>query len=387
MKLTPVQTKADWRDFHALPHLIYKDDPNWIAPLQGDVASVFDPKMNDAFKDGEAICFLLRGEQGDLLGRIAAFIDHARNRSLPHPIGGLGFFECLEDERYAFALFEGAAAWLRERGVALVDGPINFGEREKFWGLLVKGFHPPLFQENYHPHYYRAFFEAWGFVPFEQILTFKGYTRDIPVERLTKVLERMKRNFDIETQVLDYSRLPKYTQDFCEIYNAAFRKYGHFKPLVPEQVTKILMEAKPIADPNIMSITYFNGRPAAFCALLPDINALLKPVRGKLSWWKLPAFLWHRFRTKTYDAKGIGFGVHPEYQSKGGYAAIMVGMSTERNMRRYPYMYLTTVRAHNHDAVSVYSKLSVEVDRIHVAYRKALVPGAAIEPFPFTEEW
>jgi len=387
MNITEVKSRKGWQAFHKVPHLIYQDDPNWIAPLQGDIEAVFNPKLNEAFKNGEAACFVLQADDGSLLGRIAAFIDHERNEIQEHPIGGIGFFECVNDQSCAFALFEHAEQWLKEKGAEVIDGPINFGEREKFWGLLVKGFDPPLLQENYNPEYYRGFFEDWGFLPFEQILTFKGKSKDIPVQRFTRVVDRIRRNHKVETLSLDYSNLPKFTQDFCEIYNAAFSKYGHFKPIRPSQIEKILKEAKPVADPQVMAITYFDDRPAAFCALLPDINELLRFARGKLNWWKIPILLWKKARTKQFAAKGIGFGIHPDFQNKGAYPAILEFMATPRNMERYPLMVLTTVRAHNHEAVSVYKKLGVNVDRIHVAYRKPLKEDISIVPFEFTENY
>lgn len=387
MKFTEVQTAGDWKAFHTVPHIVYKDDPNWIAPLQGDVEAVFDPTVNDAFQKGDAACWVLRSDGGQLVGRVAAFIDHARNETQEHPIGGMGFFECVEEERYAFALFKKAEEWVRQKGAEVMDGPVNFGEREKFWGLLVKGFHPPLFQENYQPQYYRPYFEKWGFVPFEQILTFRGESNEIPVGRLKNVVQRLKQRYDIVTKDLDYAALPKYTRDFCEIYNAAFSKYGHFKPLQPAQVEKILLEAKPVADTRTLAITYFGGQPAAFCAVLPDINELLRFAKGKLTWWKIPVLLLKKAMKKQFIAKGIGFGIHPDFQHKGAYAVIVEHLANPQNIKRYPVMYLTTVRAHNHDAISVYNKLRVKVDRIHIAYRKTLKPGIAIEPFEFTEPY
>ncbi|MEQ8707335.1 MAG: GNAT family N-acetyltransferase [Phaeodactylibacter sp.] len=387
MKFTEVRSKQDWKDFHQVPHVVYKDDANWIAPLQGDVEGVFDPKINDTFLNGEAVCWVLRDDAGQLVGRVAAFIDHARNKMQDHPIGGLGFFECINDEEFAFALFEKAKAWVEARGATVLDGPVNFGERDKFWGLLVKGFYPPLFQENYQPKYYRQFFEDWGFIPFEQILSFRGDSDQIPVERLGNVVKRLKQRNNIETRNLDYSQLKKYTEDFCEVYNAAFSKYGHFKPLEPGQVQKILLEAKPIADTQTLAITYFDGKPVAFCAVLPDINELLRFAKGKLSWWKIPILLIKKAMRKQFVAKGIGFGVHPDYQHKGAYAVIIEHLTNPRNVQRYPVMYLTTVRAHNHDAVSVYDKLNVKVDRVHVAYRKPLKDGIPVEPFEFTEPY
>jgi GNAT superfamily N-acetyltransferase len=387
MKFTEVRSKQDWKDFHRVPHIVYKEDPNWIAPLQGDIEAVFDPKVNDTFKDGEAACWVLRDNNGQLVGRVAGFMDYARNKIQEHPIGGLGFFECIENETYAFALFEKVREWVEARGATVLDGPVNFGEREKFWGLLVKGFYPPLFQENYHPEYYRRFFEDWGFIPYEQILTFRGESGAIPVERLRNVVKRLKQRSNIETKNLDYSQLEQYTRDFCEIYNAAFSKYGHFKPLQPEQVQKILLEAKAIADTNTLSISYFDGKPAAFCAVLPDINELIRFAKGKLSWWKIPILLIKKAMKKQFIAKGIGFGIHPDFQNKGAYAVIVEHMANTRNISRYPQMYLTTVRAHNFEAVGVYKKLNVNVDRVHVAYRKPLKDGIPVESFEFTEPY
>jgi GNAT superfamily N-acetyltransferase len=386
MQLLEVTDKRGWRLFHRVPRVIYKKDPNWICPLEADVRSVFDPKLNKTFDQGEAVCFVLRDYAGKLVGRIAAFIDHERNRTQPYPVGGIGFFECVDNRNYAFALFDKAVAWLRQRGAQAVDGPVNFGERDKYWGLLVQGFFPPLFQENYHPPYYRAFFEAYGFVPFEQILTFKGDTSNIPVERLARIAARMKERYNLTTEKLDYAKLDKYAQDFCEAYNAAFNQFGHFKPMLPEQIIGVLKQIKGIVDPNIMAMAYCDGKPAGFCALFPDINPFLKAAKGKLNWFTLPGFLLRRRFAKTFDAKGIGFGIHPQYRSKGVFAIILDFMTSEENRRRYPWMYLTTIRAHNQDAIGAYENLVVEVDRVHLAYRKALAAEVEIKPFPFMVE-
>lgn len=386
MQFTEVKDKIGWKLFHKVPHIIYKDDPNWICPLEADVQSIFNPALNKAYADGEAICYVLQDDAGQLVGRIAAFIDLERNKTQPYPIGGIGFFECIDNQDYAFALFEKAGAWLEELGAKIIEGPVNFGERDKYWGLLVKGFYPPLFQENYHPPYYRPFFENWGFLPYEQILTFKGDTSNIPVDKLRRIAMRLKERYDLSTQALDYANLEKYAQDFCEVYNATFNQFGHFKPIVPKQVITLLKEAKTIADPNVMAMAYYEDKPAGFCAFFPDINPLLKPVKGKLNWRTIPGFLVRKYFKKTYDAKGVGFGIHPEYRSKGIFAVIVEYMARDRNRARYPYMYLTTIRAHNKEAISAYENLVIEVDRVHIAYRKPLEEGIVIEPFEFMVE-
>lgn len=250
---------------------------------------------------------------------------------------------------------------------------------------MVKGFVPPLFQENYQPARYQAYFTERGYIPYEQILTLKGHTPDIPVERMKKVVERIRRNYNVHLEQYNPQHLERYANDFCEIYNASFRHFTHFKPLAPPQVIKLMQEAAPIMDTNILCIAYFEGNPAGFCAFFPDINPLLKPAKGKLNWMTLPGFLLRRRLRRTFNAKGIGFGIHPDYSSKGIFAFITDFLFTPRNVSRYPDMYLTTVRAHNKEAVRIYQKLNVTVDRVHIAYRKALTEDITLEPYEFIE--
>jgi len=380
-----VKDKKGWKLFHQVPHVVYKDDPKWICPLESDIEGIFNPKKNKTLDNGEAACFVLLDENGKPKGRITAFIDHKRNITQPFPVGGIGFFDCINNQEYAFALFEKAENWLREKGAKAVDGPINFGERDKFWGLLAKGFYPPLFQENYNPAYYRQFFEEAGFIPFEQVLTFRGHTSNIPMDRFNKLMDTLGRRYNIRNEHLQMDKVGQYAEDFCKVYNEAFKQFSHFKPVSPPQVVKSIEEAKPIIDPNLIILTYLDEKPAGFCICIPDINILLKPAKGKLNWQTLPGLLWRKWRTKKYMAKAMAFGVHPDYRTKG-IAGILLGyMSRDENRTKYPVMYFTTVRAHNTEAVSVYLKMGVEIDRVHLAYRKALVEGVEIKPHEFIE--
>ncbi len=383
MRILEVKRPKDWKLFHRVPHRIYADDPHWICPLEDDVQSIFDPTKNKAFQNGEAAVFVLLDDAGQPCGRVAAFIDHERNKTLPYPVGGMGFFECTNHVAYADALFETIENWLRVRGAAAVDGPVNFGERDKYWGLLEQGFDPPLFQENYQPRYYRSFFERQGYIPFEQVLTLKGPTNGIPFERMKALAARIRQNYNVHLEKYHPKHLDRYARDFCEIYNAGFRHFPYFKPIEPDQIRRVMQSAQPILDPELLCIAYFEGNPAGFCALFPDINPLLRPFKGKLRGLNILRFLWARRHAKNMQIKGLGFGIHPDYQSKGVMALIVDFMATPHNLSTYQDLFLTTVRGHNTDAVSVYLKLGVKVDRVHYAWRKALLPGVVVEPYSF----
>lgn len=380
-----VKQAKDWKLFHQAPHLVYAENPHYIFPLEKDVEDVFNPEVNKRFENGEAWCFVLL-EDGNPVGRIAAFIDHEHNARQPFPVGGIGFFECVNQEEYAALLLNHATELLHEKGMKAIDGPINFGERDRFWGLLVKGFdQPPLYQENYQPPHYREWFEREGFRPYEQILTFRGDSRNIPFKRLGAIAQRAKSRAPIRIRPMSFDDIDDFAKDFAVIYNASFSRFPHFHPIKPKQIARIMRQAKPIADPQLACLAYYDDHPAGFIMLFPDINPLLKHAKGKLNFRTIPRFLIKQKLQKSFNAKGLGFGVHPDFQSKGIFAILVDHLGSPRNLSRYPRMYLAGIRTQNHEIRSMYDKMQVEIDRVHVAYRKMLDDSIAFEPNEFIE--
>jgi len=164
MQLIQVQDQTESRAFIQLNVDILGGLPGYIRPLDKDIEEVFDRKKNKAFRHGEAVRWILKDENGHLLGRIAAFTNK-RYKTIgdEFPVGGIGFFDCINNQAAADILFDVAKHWLIQRGMAAMDGPINFGERDTWWGLVTEGFHEPLYRMNFNAPYYQTLFENYGF--------------------------------------------------------------------------------------------------------------------------------------------------------------------------------------------------------------------------------
>ncbi|MEZ4799551.1 MAG: hypothetical protein R2809_07235 [Flavobacteriales bacterium] len=163
MRVELVQKPGEIEDWMGLPYRIYKNDKNWIPHLKQDIEKVFDPKSNKLFNSGALVRFALY-ENNEIIGRIAAFHFPKLSAKQNYKIGGLGFFECVDNQDAAFKLFDTAIEWLKSEGMEAVDGPINFGERDAFWGLLTENFTDmSSYRMNYNPPYYQALFESYGF--------------------------------------------------------------------------------------------------------------------------------------------------------------------------------------------------------------------------------
>lgn len=376
---------SDFQQFHAVLKEVYRGNKQYVFPLQGDIEGILSAK-NSAY-DGTNLKLWVVLEEGKRpVGRIAAFIDRERNKELELPAGGLGFFESIENDQVAELLFEAAEGWLRAEGMHAVDGPINFGERDKFWGLLVKGWYRPLYQETYNPPYYQRMFEDRGYVAHEQCLTMRGVVSEFPGERLAGLAARVKERYGLYTKQIDKNDLPTAANDFAEAYNAAFNHWPYFKPMSGEDVLPTFKEMKPIMDPHLTCLAYNKeDRPIGMAGLIPDINCFMKGVNGKLDWKGLPRFLYRlKLQKQPRNCKGIAFGIVSEYQRMGVYPLMVDAMfqsGNQHNSKTYKYVDMATIRGHNEVMVKTCEKMNTKVHREHIAYRKALVEGASWEAF------
>ena len=158
-----VDTKREI-EFLNLPKRLYKGNRNWVCPLDNDILKAFNPKKNHLFNNGEAIRWIAIDSDGKVVGRIAAFYNRELAAANEVPTGGCGFFECENDPQIANLLFDYSKKWLSDHGMEAMDGPINFGDRADWWGLLVQGYeYQPLYANNYNPPYYKELFENYGF--------------------------------------------------------------------------------------------------------------------------------------------------------------------------------------------------------------------------------
>ena len=72
MNIVEVTNSSTAQQFIDLPKKLYKNDPNWICPLDNDIKAVFDPLLNNFFNHGSCIRWILKDDDGNMVGRIAA---------------------------------------------------------------------------------------------------------------------------------------------------------------------------------------------------------------------------------------------------------------------------------------------------------------------------
>lgn len=370
MTIKEVTDKSLAEKFINLPRQLYRNDPNWISPLDKDIRAVFDPSLNHFFSHGICTRWILEDDQGQAAGRVAAFINEEKAFKNPQPTGGMGFFECINDQQAAFLLFDTAKTWLQERGMKAMDGPVNFGENDKYWGLLVEGFKPPSMGMNYNPPYYVPFFEAYGFTRlYDQFTNFLDATVPMP-ERFIRISDWVRKKEEYSFRHFEKKHFAQYAREFQEIYNDAWHEFEGFTPIDMETIRESFRQMKAIVDEKIIWYAYHRGEPIAFILCLPDINQVLRHVNGKLNLVGKLKFLWYKNTTTIDRLRIIIMGCKKQFQNKGIESALIRCLQTEVLPRNtIKGVELAWVGDFNQKMLSLHEATGAVRDKVHRTYR------------------
>lgn len=363
-----VKNESQIREFLEFPVRLYHHDPNYVRPLDKDIEEIFNPEKNKFFKNGECARFLFKNKEQETLGKVAVFVNNLYKQQ--QPTGGIGFFDCINDQQTADFIFNYCKKWLQERGMEAMDGSINFGERDKFWGVLIDGFAQPLYGMNYNFPYYKDLFENYGFkIYFEQLC----FSRPIfaNVSRVFTVMHaKHSRNPDLTAKPMKKNNLKKFAQDFTEIYNKAWAAHGEGKHITESKVLRMFKKMKPILNDHISWFVYEKEKPIAMWMNLPDLNQWFKYLNGKFGLFEKLKFLWVKKFKKNEKMVGLVFGVVPEWQKKGieGYM-IWEGTQHLREHTDFKVTEMQWIGDFNPKMIKIAENLDTTVTRKLATYR------------------
>ena len=373
MPLLEVNTPRLAREFITFPARLHAGVPNYISPLENEMEAVFDPVKNPKFKNGEVIRWLMTDARGQTVGRLAAFLnrDAVDVQDAALPTGGVGFFECIDDQATANVLFDAGRQWLLARGMAAMDGPINFGERDRFWGLLIDGYDlEPNYGMFWHPPYYRQLFEQYGFQ-----LYFKQYTCfrlvDTPLHaNFEKMAQKHAGTYRFAHA--NKTNTEQLAHDFHHVYNLAWARHSGVKLMSLDQARSIVREMGPVLDERLLWFAYHGDEPVAFFISLPELNQIFKHVGRRLNLVGKLRFLGARWRFQRKNNKkafGIIYGVVPEHQGLGVDAAMLHYAQAALSKAGYYDIEMNWIGDFNPRMLVTVRSIGAKIIKTHATYR------------------
>jgi GNAT superfamily N-acetyltransferase len=360
------------REFLNLNAQVNQDNPNYIRPLDNEVEQVFNPSKNKLFKEGNAKRWIVKDDKGTTIGRIAAFYySKYKNKGTEYPVGCVGYFDAINDQDLANLLFDTAKKWLLENGMEAMDGPINFGDRDKWWGLMVDGFDKaPMYGMSFNPAYYEQLFSNYGFENYYNQYYYGLNIFDGLPPRFKERYEKFKSKPDYQARHLDKSQLEKYAQDFVTIYNSAWAQHGEAKAITFEQIMKLFKSLKPVMDERVIWFAYYKDEPIAMFINIPDVNQYFKYFNGQLGLKEKMHLLWMKWRSKNNRLTGLAFGVVPKYQSLGIDSFLIYSSAILLlKIKTYQEYEMGWAADWNPKMVNIYKSLGAQPSRQMVTYR------------------
>ncbi len=317
IEVKEVESSAQLHKFIEYPNKLYKDDPNYVAPLTMERKEFFDTKKNPFYKFAKVKLFLAYDGK-KIVGRIATCVNYHHNEYHEENIGSFGFFDCPDDYEIASTLLKVAMITLKKEGVEKMRGPLNFSTNHEC-GFLVDGFDsPPVVMMTYNQPYLPKLAEKFGLKKVMDLLALR-MTKDDPMPpRILAIAEKLQKRNNITIRSLNMKKFDDEIKVAMDVYNKAWEINWGFVPMDEEEFMFTAQNLKQVVDPDLVFFAEQNGKPIGFALALPDLNAGLKYLKGSLFPFGILKLLWHtKIRNKIECLRLVTFGIVPEFQKRG----------------------------------------------------------------------
>lgn len=336
-EIKKVESKSDLKQFVKSQWNFYNNDPNFVPPLIADKMKTLDKEKNPFYKHSQMELFMAILD-GKIVGRIAAIINETHNIIHNDKVGFFGFFECIDNQQVADALFATAANCLKSRGMTHIRGPHNPSQNDEV-GLLIEGFDSsPVVLMTYNPQYYMKLIDNAGFAKAKDLYAYLLDVENFMSEKLDRMQTIVRERYKVKLRNVEFKKKEQFRKDVAtlkDIYNQAWEPNWGFVKMNDEEFDFLANDLKQIATPDYTFIIEANGEPAGFALALPDINVCLKYNRSG----GLLGAAWNLLTKKKEInlIRIIVLGVLPKFQKTGIDSVIYheLGLRNRKHNIRY----------------------------------------------------
>jgi len=357
------------RQFINLPWKIYRDNPYWVPPLKQDMHTLLNPDKHPFHQHAETQLFVAE-QSGQVVGRIAAFVNQAHNEYWEDKVGFFGFFESVEDQRVADALFEAARDFLQSKGSSHIRGPFNWSTNEEC-GLLVDTFdRPPVVMMPYNHPYYITLLENAGLEKIKDLYAYHIENASSVPDRLKRGVEIMKKRHDFNVRSVDMDNFWQEVALIKRMYNEAWGRNWGAVPMTDEEIHHLAKDLRLIVDPNICYIAELNDEPIGFSLTLPDINQALIHLNGRLLPSGFLKLLWHK--RKIDYVRVLLLGVLEDHRHQGVDVAMYYRTFHDGLNRGYHSGEFSWILEDNYPMRHALEKFGAEIYKTYRIYQQSL---------------
>ena len=353
---------------------LYKGCEQYVPPLIYDEFATLNRDKNPAFDHCEAEYFLAY-KNGEIVGRIAAIINHKANEIWKQKYARFSFVDFIDDAEVANKLFGTAESWARHKGMDHIHGPMGFTDLDHE-GLLIEGYDRiSTMLTSYSYPYYKTHIERLGYTKDQD---WNEYLIPIPKEvpeRFDRVGKVVQKRFGLIVKHFeDKKELSKYARDVFVLLNKAYKNLYGYVELSDKQIDYYVNMYIPMLRLEFFTVVLRqeDHKLVGFGIGLPSLALALQKAKGKF----MPAGWFHLYRAlKSNNNKVLDLlliGVDPEYQGKGVNALIFNEFIPAANRLGFEVAESNPELALNNRVQSMWDGMGAELHKKRRAYIKEL---------------
>ena len=376
LEIRPVSSDADRKVFIRVPNELYRDDPNYVAPLEFEIGARLDQTKNPGLKDSPHQLWVAYRD-GEPIGRISALVNRAHLDRYQDETGHFGFFECEDNPKTVAALLEIAGDWLRAHGMKKIAGPFNFSVNEEC-GLLVDGFDsPPFIMMPHGKAYYSARLEELGYGKAVDMYALKWLpVRQFIPERRMQFVNKALNKPNISIRTLNKGDFLGDIRKVVDIFDDAWSDNWGFIPFSEEHIRHMAADLKPIIQKHNVVLCYLDDEPVAFGLVLPNVNRATRNFGGKMLPFNWAKLLWQLKITGVDQARMPLMGVRKKLQGKpvgAAFAYKIIDMVNSANIDKgVTHTELSWILEQNSAMLTMLTDMGATIYKTYRIYEKAL---------------
>ena len=363
--------KKQVKEFIEFQYRLYRDCKQWVPPIYDDMYLALNREKHP-FHQHSPADFFLAYKEGKIAGRISVFENTVFNRHHNVKKASFCYFDSIDDQAVADALFKTAFDWAKPRGLDTMIGPKPFSVIDGY-GIQVEGFEhrQMMTMANYNYPYYQKLVESQGFEKEVDFASAYIKVADFKIpERVHRIAEHVQERGTLTVKRFKNKKeVIAWADRIGKTYNDAMVNNWEYYPLSPGEIKLVLDNMLVIADPKLIKIIMHGDDIVGYLLAFPDVSWGLQKARGKL----FPGifYLLYSLKTTKWVAQN-GIGILPGYKGHGGNALVYSEMEKTVKEAGFTDADCVNICETARDMRSDLENLGAKLYKTHRVYRKSI---------------
>jgi ribosomal protein S18 acetylase RimI-like enzyme len=360
-----VSSKKDFMTFARFANKLYKGNKYYVPSMPMDDLSTFSKEKNAAFEFSDAE-FYLAYKDGEVVGRVAAIINHKANDAWKVKQVRFGWIDFIDDLEVSAALLDAVIEFGRKAGMTQIVGPLGFTDFDPE-GMLVEGYDrlgtmALIYNHPYYPEHMKkhGYYKETGWIEYR--LTIPEFVS----ERHKRIAEAVMERYDLRIIKKTRRQIKKerYGQKLFNLINQTYCVLYGYSLLSEKQIDQYVDMYLSLIDTEMLTfVENKEGELIAAGISIPSLSEALQKCNGEIfpfGWWHL---LKAMFLKKPDTLDLLLIGVRPDYQNRGINSLMILDLVVRYNKLGFRYAETNAMLETNNRIHAMFEPFEKEVHK------------------------